>query len=125
MRSYPARCAGPDGVVYQEKVAKLEGALAENAVAAINSFKDCQGSGFPVVEGVPRRCFVGDRVFVEPEVDPKTYKGPIKGSAKKETLVGNKICIDSCGNGLCEEIVCLGEKCPCAESKTTCPKDCP
>ena len=66
MRSYPARCAGPDGVVYQEKIAKLEGALAENAVAAINSFKDCQGSGFPVIEGAPRRCIVGEKMFIEP-----------------------------------------------------------
>ncbi|OGF26952.1 hypothetical protein A2303_01225 [Candidatus Falkowbacteria bacterium RIFOXYB2_FULL_47_14] len=33
-------------------------------------------------------------------------------------------CVDKCGNGECEEIVCLAEGCPCAETPTDCPEDC-
>ncbi|MDD3102213.1 MAG: DUF333 domain-containing protein [Patescibacteria group bacterium] len=35
-----------------------------------------------------------------------------------------KNCEDQCGNGICEEVVCLTVGCPCAETKETCPKDC-
>ena len=35
-----------------------------------------------------------------------------------------KICKDLCGNGQCEEVVCLGTGCPCAETKANCPVDC-
>ena len=37
---------------------------------------------------------------------------------------GSKACRDVCGNGICEEIVCMAVGCPCAESHSTCPKDC-
>lgn len=33
-------------------------------------------------------------------------------------------CIDKCGNGVCDEVVCQGTGCPCAETKTSCPEDC-
>ncbi len=36
----------------------------------------------------------------------------------------DNICLDYCGNGTCEEIVCLGENCPCAENTSNCPADC-
>lgn len=42
-------------------------------------------------------------------------------TANEDTL----ICIDQCGNGTCEEIVCQGTGCPCAETPVTCPQDCP
>ncbi|MFA7088229.1 MAG: hypothetical protein WC146_02715 [Patescibacteria group bacterium] len=41
--------------------------------------------------------------------------------ANNETL---PICEDLCGDGSCQEIVCLGQGCPCAESPTSCPQDC-
>lgn len=34
------------------------------------------------------------------------------------------ICVDTCGNGTCEELVCQGTGCPCAESVDTCSQDC-
>ncbi len=34
------------------------------------------------------------------------------------------ICVDMCGNGICEEMVCMGEGCPCAETPDSCPADC-
>ena len=43
-------------------------------------------------------------------------------SAEKESA---KICVDVCGDGECQEVVCTGEGCPCAETVNSCPKDCP
>lgn len=37
---------------------------------------------------------------------------------------GDGICQDLCGNGKCEEVVCMGEGCPCAETAVNCPADC-
>jgi hypothetical protein len=34
------------------------------------------------------------------------------------------ICKDTCGNGTCEEIVCMGTGCACAETEDSCPQDC-
>jgi len=34
------------------------------------------------------------------------------------------ICEDKCKDGTCQEIVCMAEGCPCAESAATCPEDC-
>lgn len=35
-----------------------------------------------------------------------------------------KKCINRCGDGACQEIVCMGNGCPCSESLQTCSKDC-
>lgn len=43
-----------------------------------------------------------------------------RGNCKK----GDKFCKDLCGNGICEEIVCMAAGCPCAETAQICPKDC-
>jgi putative hemolysin len=42
------------------------------------------------------------------------------GKCKK----GEKFCKDFCGDGICQEVVCLALGCPCPETKETCPKDC-
>lgn len=34
------------------------------------------------------------------------------------------VCVDNCGNGICEEIVCMAVGCPCAETAESCPEDC-
>jgi len=34
------------------------------------------------------------------------------------------ICNNLCGNGTCEEMVCMGSGCPCAETPDSCPQDC-
>ncbi|MCP4624808.1 MAG: hypothetical protein GY850_14975 [bacterium] len=36
----------------------------------------------------------------------------------------NGCCVDSCGDGVCAEIVCLECGCPCAETPENCPQDC-
>ncbi len=45
------------------------------------------------------------------------YKTENKGTEEK-------ICQDACGDGQCQEIVCLGNGCPCPETPETCPQDC-
>ncbi len=34
------------------------------------------------------------------------------------------VCEDRCGDGICQEIVCMAIGCPCAETPETCPEDC-
>ena len=47
------------------------------------------------------------------------------GCATKEAEEKNEfVCVDRCGDGICQEIVCEAEGCPCAETKETCPGDC-
>ncbi len=46
-----------------------------------------------------------------------------KGVACTE-MACNSLCVDECGDGNCDEVVCLGEGCPCAETIESCPQDC-
>ncbi len=34
------------------------------------------------------------------------------------------VCVDKCGDGICQEEVCLETNCPCAETLSDCPEDC-
>lgn len=51
--------------------------------------------------------------------DPSAQLG-----ANKNKLDENSICQNTCGNGTCEDIVCQGTGCPCAETVDNCPQDC-
>jgi len=42
------------------------------------------------------------------------------GKCKK----GEKLCKNLCGDGVCQEIVCMAVGCPCPETKESCPEDC-
>jgi hypothetical protein len=35
------------------------------------------------------------------------------------------VCRDLCGDGVCQEVVCMAVGCPCPETPQTCPEDCP
>lgn len=90
------------------------GALCATACAAqgngeIKSFKECVAAGNPVLKTFPGRCVTkSGQVFIDDSI-----KAP------------QALCVDNCGNGQCEEIVCMGEGCPCPETHESCPKDCP
>ena len=80
--------------------------------ATINSFEECVKAGYPIMRSLPARCAVpGGEIFTD-------QKQAIP------TVLGGKLCRDMCGDGACQEIVCMGEGCPCSESKTSCPRDC-
>ena len=42
------------------------------------------------------------------------------GKCKK----GERFCKNLCGDGICQEVVCMAVGCPCSETKESCPKDC-
>ncbi|MGH8531071.1 MAG: hypothetical protein ACRETN_14710 [Nevskiales bacterium] len=46
------------------------------------------------------------------------------GRVQEPGSTAGTVCIDQCGNGTCEEMVCMAVGCPCAETASTCPKDC-
>lgn len=46
------------------------------------------------------------------------------GLRDEDENMDQNICFDQCGNGICEEIVCLGETCPCPETSESCLVDC-
>lgn len=39
-------------------------------------------------------------------------------------IIKSGICRNRCGDGICQQIACMAEGCPCPESIDTCPKDC-
>ncbi len=64
---------------------------------------------------------------MEPDcVGCKNYCETADGTRFEEETKDNpdSICEDLCGDGICQEMVCLGQGCPCAESITSCPQDC-
>lgn len=104
----------------------------------VADFESCVEAGNPVMESCPRQCRAEDgQVFVE-EVDvaePRESGEPVDlapvepGDGVDEpelpgTQPPDSSCKDVCGDGICQEIVCMAIGCPCAESKMTCPEDC-
>lgn len=95
--------AGIGLFVYQNKLITTE---------KINSFEECIKAGYPVLESYPRQCKTQDgKTFVEEVTPPKK-------------LPKLERCKDVCGNGKCEEIVCMAIGCPCPETPESCPEDC-
>ncbi|MDD5221211.1 MAG: DUF333 domain-containing protein [Candidatus Pacebacteria bacterium] len=43
---------------------------------------------------------------------------------RKECSMGKSFCQDFCGDGTCQEMVCMAVGCPCAENANNCPIDC-
>lgn len=74
----------------------------------INSFEECTEAGYEAMYPDCETCL------------PYCETDNGRRFEKKESVV----CVDNCGNGICEEMVCMGEGCPCAETPESCPKDC-
>lgn len=75
-----------------------------------NNFEECVAEGGKILKSLPAQCITkgGDR-FIE-DRDFPGHPGA---------------CSDACGDGECQEVVCMMVGCPCAESSKTCPSDCP
>jgi hypothetical protein len=73
----------------------------------ITSYDECVAAGHPQLKTYPGQCVMpnGTR-FVQPIPDPPA------------------VCQHQCGNGQCQEMVCMGSGCPCAETAENCPQDC-
>lgn len=75
--------------------------------AEIASYEQCVAAGHPQLKTYPGQCVLPDgRRFVQETDSPPAD------------------CQDLCGDGQCQEMVCLGSGCPCAETTQSCPKDC-
>jgi hypothetical protein len=73
------------------------------------SFRECVAAGGAVLKSLPAQCVSSDGMrFVEEE----------------GARLPQRVCKDLCGNGTCEEIVCMAIGCPCAENHSSCPADC-
>lgn len=84
----------------------------------ITSFEECAAAGFAIMESYPRQCRTDDgELFVE-EIDDANL--PIDDGSDDV----NDICVDMCGDGICQEVVCMGSGCPCPETPESCPEDC-
>ena len=78
-------------------------------LAPPTTFEECVAQTGKVMKSYPPRCVSeGGIVFVD----------------QRQELSAGKACKDLCGDGICQEIVCMAIGCPCAESPTSCPKDC-
>ncbi len=74
----------------------------------------------PIVELEPSAdYYVNPDAKPDPEANPGIAPGEPNPNGEEQP-----ICINTCGNGTCEEIVCLGSGCPCAETPESCPDDC-
>jgi hypothetical protein len=82
--------------------------VTENTPTIAKSFQECEESGGRVQESFPAIC-------ISKEGMRFTQSKPQR----------SKACVDYCGDGECQEIVCMAVGCPCAETHKSCPKDCP
>ncbi|MFO7710660.1 MAG: PspC domain-containing protein [Candidatus Woesearchaeota archaeon] len=78
----------------------------EKITHEISTESDCENAGYevlyPDLKGGPLQCHTDDGVI----------------------NISSDICVDMCGDGTCQAIVCTGSGCPCAETSSNCPADC-
>ena len=97
---------------------------------AVTNFEECAAAGNPIMESYPRQCRHGDQLFVE-EIDTPIMNPEDQEYAEDPSIpleepgyVDELYCEDLCGDGECQEMVCMGIGCPCAETPESCPEDC-
>lgn len=89
--------------------------------ADIFDFNTCVQAGNSVTRSFPPQCRTKDgRIFMNYSV------GRNKNTGDSEIIEKDSMesCKDKCGDGVCQEIVCMALGCPCPESKESCPEDC-
>ena len=89
---------------------------------SIANYESCIAAGGSILKSMPPQCVAPDgRVFARGKLSPRIGE-PLR-IATPET--GNRACRNLCGNGKCDEVVCMAAKdCPCAENRDSCPADC-
>jgi hypothetical protein len=106
---------------------------SENSGSEISSFEGCVAAGNAILRTLPARCMTADgKTFVEGGTGFQVNRniGRIEGGVIEDLglegagAVGDSSCRNLCGDGECQEIVCMAVGCPCPESAATCPKDC-
>ena len=96
------------GVMFFVATACADGGVGGETRSPKN-FDECVAEQGVILKSLPTQCVAADGTrFVK--VDRPTGSG--------------RGCKDLCGDGVCQEIVCMALGCPCPESATSCPKDC-
>lgn len=89
----------------------LLGGCSAQAGGGVSSFKECIAAGYPTLKTKPPGCITPEgKIFQEKE--------------EPEETAGSGGCVNKCGDGKCQQVVCMAQGCPCAETPQTCPKDC-
>lgn len=125
-RSLPPRCITPEGQTFiggglpgtagAEEPGNLN--VPGSSLGEIRSFEDCVAAGYAIRRSLPPSCAdSGGRLFTEGSEEVGLVP-------PEEVPSGARFCKDLCGDGACQEIVCMAVGCPCAESAQTCPRDC-
>ncbi len=95
---------------------------------------DCQplrcGQAGIRCEGVRSKCIEGKcqivpaEIPIPPEKPVPERPAPERPAPERPAPLPGIGCKDLCGDGICQEVVCLAIGCPCPETPETCPKDC-
>ena len=80
----------------------------------VSTYEECVAAGNIVLKTYPAKCVTKDRQSFWQDINKPVLSPSLSPS----------LCENRCGDGACQEIVCMGEGCPCSESKENCPKDC-
>jgi len=75
----------------------------------VSNFDECAAAGYVVTTSMPRKCTT------------PSGKQFIKSRAVEAATGG---CENLCGDGTCQQIVCMAVGCPCAETPVNCANDC-
>lgn len=88
----------------------------------VTSFDKCVNVGYPILESYPRQCKTPDgRVFIE-QIEIGSDSNIIL--PQTQDYINEPECRDMCGDGMCQEVVCMATGCPCPEDMKNCPDDC-
>jgi len=75
------------------------------------------------VKGMYSKCKEGKCVAIGTSLlTPSILEKIEEGKTKISEKLG--LCKNLCGDGICQEVVCMATGCPCAETPKTCPQDC-
>ena len=123
-KSQPPRCIAADGQSYTRgEPPTVAAGVAGGAVpnGKINSFEACVAAGYAIRRTLPPTCAdEAGNVYTE----GREGVTRIQRAQDSDPRAAPKACKDLCGDGVCQEIVCMALGCPCPENADTCPKDC-
>lgn len=76
-----------------------------------HSYDECVAAGYPITKTLPAKCITKDGIVFYQELS-------------EVASTQRQVCKDRCGDGICQEIVCMALGCTCPETPETCAGDC-
>ncbi|MEZ4754187.1 MAG: hypothetical protein R3A13_07750 [Bdellovibrionota bacterium] len=105
--------------------------------ASISSFEECVAAGNRALKSYPGRCYLPDGTMFTQKIDNQKFEAfktesiktvqPPKASPNssiENSTNTDSACVNKCGDGECQEMVCMAVGCPCAETAESCKEDC-